>query len=257
MPPEQVGFRRGRTAEEHVGRLVQHVQDGWNRPKPRGRPVEGWTAERFVLLSFDFARAYDTIDHRMLKLKLLRLSLPRCLVDWIFQFLRDRRARVEVNDVPSEERPFRAGLPQGSVLAPSLFTLWSADLAAALRGIPGTTVLMYADDTATLSSGSTLPIARSRAQLAADTLAKWAITWKANIWRENSSPGPITVGPGRQGLPHQGRRRFGRGEPPPEDPRRDARPTSALRPTLLFHQEESQAAHRPSAQNDRTELGTG
>ena len=186
VPPEQVGFRRGRTAEEHVGRLVQHVQDGWNRPKPRGRPVEGRTAEKFVLLSFDFARAYDTIDHRMLKLKLLRLSLPRCLVNWIFQFLRDRRARVEVNGVPSEERPFRAGLPQGSVLAPSLFTLWSADLAAALRGIPGTTVLMYADDTATLSSGSTLPIARSRAQLAADTLAKWAITWKANIAGEKT-----------------------------------------------------------------------
>ena len=123
VPPEQVGFRRGRTAEEHVGRLVQHVQDGWNRPKLRGRPVEGRTAEKFVLLSFDFARAYDTIDHRMLKLKLLRLSLPMCLVDWIFQFLRDRRARVEVNGVPSEERPCRAGLPQGSVLAPSLFTL--------------------------------------------------------------------------------------------------------------------------------------
>ena len=63
-------------------------------------------------------------------------------------------------------------------------------------------------------------------------------------WRENSSPGPIAVGPGRQRLPHQGRRRHRRGESPPEDPRRDARPTSALRPTLLFHQEESQAAHR-------------
>ena len=45
---------------------------------------------------------------------------------------------------------------------------------------------MYADDTATLSSGSTLPIARSRAQLAADTLAKWAITWKANIAGEKT-----------------------------------------------------------------------
>ena len=46
---------------------------------------------------------------------------------------------------------------------------------------------MYADDTATLSSGSTLPIARSRAQLAAaDTLAKWAITLKANIAGEKT-----------------------------------------------------------------------
>ena len=145
VPPEQVGFRRGRAAEEHVGRLIQQVQDGWNRPKPRGRPVEGRTAEKFVLLSFDFARAYDTIDHRMLRLKLHRLSLPKCMIEWIFQFLRDRRARVEINGTSGEERIFRAGLPQGSVLAPTLFTLWSADLAAELREVPGTSVLMYAD----------------------------------------------------------------------------------------------------------------
>ena len=181
VPPEQVGFRRGRAAEEHVGRLIQQVQDGWNKPKPRGRPVEGRTAEKFVLLSFDFARAYDTIDHRMLRLKLHRLSLPKCMIEWIFQFLRDRRARVEINGTSGEERIFRAGLPQGSVLAPTLFTLWSADLAAELREVPGTSVFMYADDTATLSTGSSLPIARARAQQAADTLARWAVTWKANI----------------------------------------------------------------------------
>ena len=38
-----------------------------------------------------------------------------------------------------------------------------------------------ADDTATLSTGSSLPIARARAQQAADTLARWAVIWKANI----------------------------------------------------------------------------
>ena len=36
VPPEQVGFRRGRTAEEHVGRLVQHVQDGWKPAEAAG-----------------------------------------------------------------------------------------------------------------------------------------------------------------------------------------------------------------------------
>ena len=182
VPPEQVGFRRGRAAEKHVGRLVQQVQDGWNRPKPRGRPVEGRTADKFVLLSFDFARAYDTIDHRMLRLKLLRLALPRCMVDWVFQFLRDRRARVEINGTHSQERSFRAGLPQGSVLAPTLFTPWSADLAAALRATPGTSVFMYADDTATLSSGSILPVAGETGRSRRRTQwARWATRWKANI----------------------------------------------------------------------------
>ena len=88
----------------------------------------------------------------MLLLKLLQ-KIPKCMALWIFQFLWGRRARVEVNGVRSMERAFRAGLPQGSVLAPSLYTLWAADLVEAPRGVARTDVLMYADDTATLSAG--------------------------------------------------------------------------------------------------------
>ena len=180
VPPEQVGFRRGRAAEENLGRLIQTVQDGWNKPKARGRPQDGATADKFVLVAYDFARAYDTIDHHMLYLKLLR-QIPHCMAKWIFHFLRDRSARVEVNGTLSPARPFRAGLPQGSVLAPTLYTLWSADLIEELRAAPGTHVFMYADDTATLSSGCDIELARSRAQKAADIMARWAERWKMRI----------------------------------------------------------------------------
>ena len=122
VPSEQVGFRRGRAAEDNLARLVQTVQDGWNRPKARGKPVDGKTADKFILTAYDFARAYDTIDHKMLYVKLLR-RLPRCLSTWIYRFLRDRRASVEINGTRNAERPFRAGLPQGSVLASTLYTL--------------------------------------------------------------------------------------------------------------------------------------
>ena len=46
--------------------------------------------------------------------------------------LRDRRVRVELNAVVSGERVFRAGLPQGGVLSPSLFLLWAASLVNSL-----------------------------------------------------------------------------------------------------------------------------
>ena len=180
IPPEQVGFRRGRAADESLARLIQSVQDGWNRPKPRGRPVDGSTADKFVLLAFDFSRAYDTVDHRMLFAKLTR-HLPLCMARWVYGFLRDRRARAEVNGVRSSERPFRAGLPQGSVLSPTLFTIWAADLIEELRAVPRTQVFAYADDTATLSAGATIELAKSRAQRAADTLAGWARRWKMRI----------------------------------------------------------------------------
>ena len=112
IPAEQVGFRAKRSVEDNIGRLVQQVQDGWNRPKAKtANSPEGTCAQKYVLLAFDFARAYDTVDHRLLRLRLLELGVPLCFTEWIWQFLRDRRARVEVNGTVSGERIYRAGLP--------------------------------------------------------------------------------------------------------------------------------------------------
>ena len=68
----------------HVADLVWSSRcrtGGTGRSPGVARWRAGLTAEKFVLLSFNFAGAYDTIDHRMLRMNLLRLRLPRCLVD--------------------------------------------------------------------------------------------------------------------------------------------------------------------------------
>ncbi|KAF0287013.1 putative RNA-directed DNA polymerase from transposon BS [Amphibalanus amphitrite] len=175
VPPEQVGFRERRSVEDSIGRLVQQVQDGWNAPKSRGKnPPDGTCAQKYVLLAFDFARAYDTVDHRLLRVRLMELGIPRCFYAWTWQYLRDRRARVEFQSATSGERVYRAGLPQGSVLSPALFLLWAAPLAAELQKTPGTTAFLYADDTAALCSGNNIEVAKLRAQQAADALVKWA-----------------------------------------------------------------------------------
>ena len=182
VPDEQVGFRAGRSVENNIGRLIQMVQDGWNLPKSRRKnPPEGSCAQKYVLLAFDFARAYDTVDHRLLRVRLLELGLPLCYVTWIWQFLRDRRARVEYQSATSGERAYRAGLPQGSVLSPALFLLWAAPLAAELQRVPGTTAFMYADDTAALCAGNNITTARDRAQQAADVLVRWAQRSKMRV----------------------------------------------------------------------------
>ena len=68
-------------------------------------------AQKYVLVAFDFARAYDVVDHRLLRLSLTEQGLPLCLVRWVWQWLRDRRTRVEVRGDLSGEGIFRAGLP--------------------------------------------------------------------------------------------------------------------------------------------------
>ena len=88
---------------------------------------------------------------------------------------------MEVNGVRGQERPFPAGLPHGSVLAPTLYKLWSADLITDLKSVP---VFMYADDTATLSSGASLEQAGQGAQRAADVISSWAYRLRTRIARE-------------------------------------------------------------------------
>ena len=72
--------------ENSVGRLVQWVQDGWNASKSRGRyTADGACAQKYVLLAFDFARAYDTVDHRLLRVRLIELGIPRCFHAWVWR----------------------------------------------------------------------------------------------------------------------------------------------------------------------------
>ena len=88
----------------------------------------------------DLTAAYDTVWHRGLLVKLSR-CMPMWFVETIEMFLRDRRFRVHMGDKVSRWRTQRSGLPQGSVLSPTLFNLYINDM-------PETTShkFIYADD---------------------------------------------------------------------------------------------------------------
>ncbi|KAF0296693.1 hypothetical protein FJT64_005922 [Amphibalanus amphitrite] len=128
---------------------------------------EGSCAQKFVLLAFDFSGAYDNVDYRLLRVGLLEQDIPLCFITWIWQFLRDRRARVVPHGTLSDVRAFRAGLPQGS-------------------RVPGTTAYMYADDTAALCAANDIGTAKERAQQAADTLSAWARAAKMQVAGEKT-----------------------------------------------------------------------
>ena len=77
----------------------------------------------------DLTAAYDTVCHRGLTCKLLRLLPDKHIVRMIMECVRNRSFSLTTGDSkPSRLRRLRNGLPRGSVLVPLLFNIYSYDL---------------------------------------------------------------------------------------------------------------------------------
>ncbi len=75
----------------------------------------------------DLTAAYDTVNHRALLLKVAKAVKNSTVVRITESLLNNRRFFVEMNTKQSRWRVQRNGLPQGSVLAPMLFNIYTND----------------------------------------------------------------------------------------------------------------------------------
>ena len=136
LAEQQAGFRKQRSCEDQVLRLVHHVSDAFQESKP----------QRTVMALFDYSKAYDRTWRELLILKLVKMGVPLQMVRWINAFLRTRTAEVMVNGVLSKRVRMKQGLPQGAVLSPLLFLLFINDLVDAIP--EGVECSLFADDVA-------------------------------------------------------------------------------------------------------------
>ena len=130
LTARQFGFMKGRSTSLQLLTYLDEVA---------ARLAEGGTVDAIYL---DYQKAFETVPHRRLLLKLEAYGITGAALSWIESFLTGRTQRVAVNGTLSEERAVLSGVPQGSVLGPILFLVFINDIVDDLE----TNIFLFADD---------------------------------------------------------------------------------------------------------------
>ena len=74
------------------------------------------------------SKAFDTINIHTLIRKLLQTIITASFIKVITNYIKGRKAYTTYRNHTSKQRPFKTGVPQGGVLSPTLFNIYTADL---------------------------------------------------------------------------------------------------------------------------------
>lgn len=164
IPNYQFGFREKHSTVDQIHRISDIIEK---------------TLEEKKICStifLDVAQAFDKVWHEGLIFKLRKL-LPTYYVDVLSSYLSDRLFRIKQEEEYSTFREIKAGVPQGSILGPILYLLYTSDL----PHLQDTTVATFADDTAIMAVGRNIDEATRKLQIASDAILEWTKKWKIKL----------------------------------------------------------------------------
>ncbi|KAL0859177.1 hypothetical protein ABMA27_011001 [Loxostege sticticalis] len=157
----QFGFRKGLSTLDSLSILTTDIRLAFKNK------------EYLVGVFLDIASAYDNVLLPVLRQKLLYLSVSEKLVRLIYSTLTSRSISVRYQDIILPPRLIWKGLPQGSVLSPLLYSIYTYDLDRTIDSFCN--VLQYADDIAIYVTSSSLLEASSRLNSALQYLGDWLL----------------------------------------------------------------------------------
>lgn len=163
---EQFGFRRGRSTVHQLTRVTNVLR--------RNKFVSKTSAMALL----DVEKAFDNVWHDGLVYKLQRYNLPSYLVKIINNYLSARTFRVSISGASSNAHNIVAGVPQGSILGPLLFNLFTSDMPEPPEG---GILSLFADDTSIVYNGRVIRALVAKLQRGLDALTEYLTSWKICI----------------------------------------------------------------------------
>lgn len=164
IPEHQFGFRVNHSTIEQINRVTTKIRNTFEKN------------EYCNAIFLDVAQAFDKVWHEGLLLKLRRI-LPKNLYTLLKSYLTNRLFKVKVNNETTKLHAIRAGIPQGSVLGPILYLIYTHDLPTRQE----ITIATYADDTVILTSHLSAERASQNLQKYLDVVQLWFKKWRITI----------------------------------------------------------------------------
>ncbi|XP_077258283.1 uncharacterized protein LOC143895191 [Temnothorax americanus] len=132
LNPKQSAYRPGHNTQSALLRVCDDIRQGIDN------------GQITIMILFDFSKAFDTVPHPKLYMKLKEIGFSDAAIIWIFSYLTGRSQAVidELGNI-SEWLFTSSGVPQGSVLGPPLFSLYINDIGRVLKYLHH---MIFADD---------------------------------------------------------------------------------------------------------------
>ncbi len=138
LDAKQSGFRRGHSTETALLSATEALR------------IAKADSKSLVLILLDLSAAFDTVNHQILLSTLSSLDITGIPLRWFESYLTGRSFRVDWGGEVSTEHQLATGVPQGSVLGPLLFFMYTTSLGTIIQVVSHTIATLMTDSSISL-----------------------------------------------------------------------------------------------------------
>ena len=162
----QYGFQKDKSTEYALIDIIENIMTSLDKK------------ESPCCVFLDFAKAFDTVNHKILLGKLHHYGIRGTALSLIESYLTERQQRVQICDSISDIEYITHGVPQGSILGPLFFLLYINDIAESSKILK---FFLFADDTAIYLSHKDPKTLESIMNDELVNVSKWLIANKLSL----------------------------------------------------------------------------